>query len=286
MLNVHVGQGTTRGALTVFPLWKEGAGFARHTLATDHLEIAETEGSPRVDTLVVGNPGDRPTLILEGQLFEGGWQHRMATRPVVVGVHQTLEIDVACVEQGRWTGATEQNSRGRRVTPWIRESVRSGGNVQQEVWDRVAQRTAGTDNPTRSFVRRLDSEHGSDWSDLRPLQGQTGILVGLAGQPLMAEMFATSTDLRQQMPSILDAVSIDAAALQDSGALLQSTPERRAVRFVHRFTQVQRSGLRQAGVGVEESGRSQYLDASVVRLQNTPVHVRMSNVRHPLLAGV
>src|SRR5690606_17510306 len=139
---------------------------------------------PTVGTLLVGNVGDSPALVLEGQLFEGGWQHRMATRPVMVGVHQRMAMDVACVEQGRWEGERVQRSKGRRATPRIRESVRAGNNVQQEVWDRVAAYTAGTDNPTGSFVHRLDDASSlADWADYRPLPGQSGVLIGLGGHP-------------------------------------------------------------------------------------------------------
>ncbi len=280
MLKVHVGQGTTRGSMTVFPLWTQRTGLTPHTLSTRHLEVRETEDGPQVDTLVVGNPGDRPTLVLEGQLFEGGWQHRMATRPMVVGVHQQVPIQVACVEQGRWGGDAEQRTHGRRATPWVREAIRSGNDVQHEVWSRVAQRTAGTDNPTQSLVRRMDAERGIDWSDLRPLPGQAGVLIGLAGQPFAAEVFAGQRELRGQLRAVLDAAALDAAALPSV-----ATPERRAVRFVGRFGRLERSSVRQAGVAEEHLGRSQYVDASVLRLQDTAVNVRMSNVRHPLLVG-
>ena len=85
MNELHVGRGTTRGGLTVFPVWSAGSGVARYTTDTRHLDVTECEDGPEVPTLMVGNTGDRPLLVLEGQLFEGGWQHRMATRSVLVG---------------------------------------------------------------------------------------------------------------------------------------------------------------------------------------------------------
>ena len=55
------------------------------------------DSGPDVGTLMVGNHGDKPVLVLEGQLFESGWQHRMATESVMVGVHQRMPVSVACL---------------------------------------------------------------------------------------------------------------------------------------------------------------------------------------------
>ncbi|MBE7324514.1 hypothetical protein IEQ44_07605 [Nocardioides sp. Y6] len=106
--NIHVGRGLTRGSMTVFPLWAPRTGPSTHTVSPRTLDVAETDGGPQVDTLVMGNHGDKAVLVLEGQLFEGGWQHRMATRPVMIGIHQQVPVEVACVEQGRWEGERTQ----------------------------------------------------------------------------------------------------------------------------------------------------------------------------------
>lgn len=281
MKNLHVGRGITRGAMTVFPLWAPRSGAGRHTLSPRHLEINESDGGPDVGTLMVGNVGDRPALVMEGQLFEGGWQHRMATRSVMVGVHQRMAMDVACVEQGRWQGDRVQRTTGRRATPRIRESVRVAADVQQEVWDRVATYTAGTENPTDSFVRRLDDGRGAvDWADYRTLPGQSGVLIGLGGHPYAAELFAGERQLIQQVKAILEAAALDAAQVP-----AVETPGRRARRFIDRFERLEFGERRTAGVAEEHLARSPHLDASVLRWQDAPVHVRMSNVRHPVLVA-
>lgn len=182
MNHLHLGRGTTRGAMTVFPLWSTATGWGRYTMDHRHLGVREVEDGPDVGTLMVGNTGDRPLLVLEGQLFEGGWQHRMATRSVLVGVHQRIPVDVACVEEGRWGGSCRQHSRGRRATPYVRDAVRGGGDVQGTVWRRVAEHTAGTHNATGSLVSHVDALD-IDTADFEVLAGQVGVLVGIGGQP-------------------------------------------------------------------------------------------------------
>lgn len=281
MKQIHVGHGTTHGAMTVFPLWAERSGAPRYSYSGRHLEVREVPGG-QVNSLVVGNAGDRPVLVVEGQLFEGGMQHRMATRSVLVGVHQKLAIEVACVEQGRWGGSSAQVTHGRRATPYIREAIRRTGDIQTEVWNRVALHNQPADNPTSSFVRRLDQarEAPNPWSSLRPLPGQCGVLIALGGQPYVAEVFESPLVLARQLRAILEAAALDADQAQQL-----ATPGRRARRFIGRFESVALRPLRSAGVGEETAGRSEHVDASTLRWKGHDVHTRMSNRRHPMLVA-
>lgn len=278
MTELHVGRGTTRGAMTVFPLWSAHTGFSRYTTDARHLDVSECDGGPVVSTLMVGNTGDRPVLVLEGQLFEGGWQHRMACRSTMLGVHQRVPVEVACVEQGRWGGGRHQHSRGRRATPYIRDAVRREGNAQGEVWSRVARHTAGTDNATGSFVRHLDAADVVDTSAFRRLPGQVGVLIGIGGQPYVAEVFDSQTTLRRQYAAILEAAALDARF-----APVVPTPGRRARRFVERLDAVRLRSAGAAGIAERVAGRTDHLDAAGLRWQRRDVHLRVSHVRHPLL---
>lgn len=305
MNELHVGRGTTRGAMTVFPLWGATSGYRRYTMGGRDLDVTEVDGDPDVGTLMVGNIGDRPALVLEGQLFEGGWQHRMARRSVMVGVHQRIAVEVACVEQGRWGGTARQHSRGRRATPYVRDSVRHGGDIQTEVWNRVAvhtqdagvpspdhqlsmsdlhwvRNTAPEDNPTGSFVRRLDRAQAEreTWSALRPLPGQVGVLIGVGGQPYVAEVFDSSHRLRVQLPALLEAAALDARL-----APQVETPSRRARRFIERLDHVRLENIEPAGIAERGCGATDHADVATLRWQGHDVHSRMTNVRHPMLVA-
>jgi hypothetical protein len=282
MTELHVGRGTTRGAMTVFPLWSATSGYRRYTMGGRGLDVAELDGGPDVGTLMIGNVGDRPALVLEGQLFEGGWQHRMARLSLMVGVHQRISVPVACVEQGRWGGTARQHSRGRRATPYVRDSVRRDVDVQGEVWRRVASHTQGTANPTGSFVHRLDQadRERETWSDLRPLPGQCGVLIGVGGQPYVAEVFDSPLRLRMQLPALLEAAALDARL-----APRVETPSRRARRFVERLDRVRLGRPEPAGIAERVRAVTDYADVATLRWQGHDVHSRMTNVRHPMLVA-
>ncbi|MCM3516588.1 ARPP-1 family domain-containing protein [Nocardioides sp. P86] len=288
MDELHVGRGTTRGAMTVFPLWGATGGRRRYTMGGRDLEVAEMPEGPYVGSLLVGNRAVVPALVLEGQLFEGGWQHRMSRHSLMVGAGERMAVEVACVEEGRWGGAAEQRTRGRRATPYVADAVRHGADtegddVQGEVWSRVAAHTRGVHaTATGSLVERLDTfrHEATDWSRVRPLIGQVGVLVGIGGQPYVAEVFDSPTALRDQLPALLEAAALDAQL-----ARAVPTPGRRARRFVDRAARVRLAAGEQAGVAERRRAATDHLDVVALRWDGHDVHTRITHVRHPLLAG-
>lgn len=278
-MDLHIGHGIQAGPLTVFPLWQGATdpGTTEITVTADVLLVAEMPSGPQVGHLSVTNVGVVPALIPDGQLFDGGWQHRVACGSVLVPPGAGLGIDVACVERHRWDGSHVQRGTSRRAAP----SVRDGARVSQgEAWARVERHTAGRPNPTASLVRRMDAGDLTVPA-LRPLPGQTGVVVGVAGQPLLAEVFASPQVLSEQLPWILEAAALDAALLPPS-----VTPSRRARRFVGRFSEVSWLPTATPGWGRATEGASEYVHARSLAWPGPQqaVHAYASNRHHPLLA--
>lgn len=282
MNQLHVGRGTSHGAMTVFPIWGTQGGKGRFSMNARHLEVAEHDSGPQVASLVVGNTGEQPVLVMEGQLFEGGWQHRMAVKPILIGVHQRIAVEVACVEAGRWSGAQRQHSRGRRATPYVAHATKQfDGDVQGEVWRRVDERTMGTVNETKSLVNHLDATGRVPRGAFPRHDGQIGLLIGIGGQPFVAEVFDSPSALRKQFDEIVNAAWVDALSLPAI-----ATPGRRARRFIERAERVELSERRPAGIAEEQLGRTDKVDRSVVNWDGREIHQRISYLAHPMLVGV
>ena len=70
---MHVGRGTTRAGLTVFPVWTPVAvpnpGYV--TAAHPSLSVSEMPDGASVGRLQVENRSSRPVLLCEGALIEG-----------------------------------------------------------------------------------------------------------------------------------------------------------------------------------------------------------------------
>src|SRR3954453_13171280 len=105
-VRLHVGQGTHRGPVTVFPVWTDAPSSPADYLtgADAPVDVAERAGSPAVDQLVVTNRAGRPALLLAGELLEGGMQHRALTATTMLAPSRPTVLPVVCVEQGRWHG--------------------------------------------------------------------------------------------------------------------------------------------------------------------------------------
>lgn len=288
-MKLHIGQGTTVGAITVFPVWHDGHVRSVRTYDTGSatLAVSEADTGPSVPTLQVTNSGEKPVLVLDGQLFEGGMQHRMATRSTLVRAGGAMPIEVACVEQSRWAGATAQATRGRRANLVVRDGFGAGG--QEEVWRRIASydAAAGRVSRTGSLAERLDTAAADEQAKVlsaavRPIGGQCGVLIGVGGQPLLLEVFDHPTTLREQLRPLYRAGALDA-----HGAPALPTPARRARRFAERLAQVQLDFEPDVGqMGRLGRATNEHLDVAELRHRLSTVHLRVSYRRHPLLQTV
>lgn len=101
------------------------------------VEITEREGE-EVNSLTVTNKGDRPILLLGGELLLGGKQDRIVARDVVVPAGKTMNVEVFCVEHDRWDGKTEHFEYKDAVVPEkVRQAAAHDG--QEAVWGEVAE---------------------------------------------------------------------------------------------------------------------------------------------------
>jgi hypothetical protein len=221
MDTIHTGKGTFIGdGVTVFPVWTTGTEMTNVCFKTKHLTVTEVEGSPDVNLLSVTNNGHRDHVVVEGDIFEGGWQNRVAACTIIIPRGQTIEVPVACVEQGRWHG-TQQHGRQVRRAPY-RTRARLNANlelnllngladasaVQGHVWDDIArfERTRGAvvgHSLAMSMEQAEEAAPGLERVNLLP--GQRGVIIGIGGYIAAAEIFGTHEALQQRFDAIVNA---------------------------------------------------------------------------------
>lgn len=221
---LHVGRGTRYGNITWFPIWSDAPVAPRDYITkVASGEVAVVEGDvPTVGFLNVANQCDKPVLLLEGTLLEGGWQHRALTRTMLVEARSTTRMPVVCVEQGRWGGVATQRVGVKSAPARVRGAMRgmrkaTNGKVYQSnadqgaVWSEV--RGFSQDNqvarPTESLVE-VQNELEAKIADLNlakpvALLGQRGVLVAVGGHPLALELFDHPETLAERLETILDA---------------------------------------------------------------------------------
>lgn len=221
---LHVGRGTRYGNITWFPIWTDAPVVERDYITkVEAGEVVVVEGeTPTVGTLKVENKCDKPVLLLEGMLLEGGWQHRALTQTMLVEAKSVTRMPVVCVEQGRWGGATHQRIGNKSAPAGVRRAIRgihkstNGRAVQSsadqgEVWSEVRSFASANSvqRPTESLVE-VQNEVEAKLADLQlekpvALLGQRGVLVAINGNPLALELFDHPDTLAERLETILDA---------------------------------------------------------------------------------
>lgn len=292
----HLGAPTVVGPLTLFPIWTDApvpdvpVALEPPVTAT----IAELDSGPAVELLTAKNPTPLPYVLLEGTIVDGGWQHRVLVHSVLVGAGAQLDLPVRCVEQGRWNGDSDQRLHRRRAplsvrgaTHGVRRPAEGSPHDrradQGDVWSRVAhyEQTYGM-SPTSSLVEVLDQAEVTEELRAaipRPLLGQRGVLVGVAGHPALVEVFEHPDSLAQQWDALIDGLL---ASTLHVGRKTTST--RRARAFLDRLTHRSLTDLTAAGDGVLGEAAD---DLVSVRALDTgggrTIHATALNVRHELV---
>lgn len=234
---LHVGVGWRSDGLTLFPVWAEMPVHDLVVVNAADVQVAERTGSPTVGELVLTNTSDRPALMLEGELLEGGWQNRALNADLLLGAHDSQVAGVTCVEQGRWSGGARHMRRARMAPGSVRVGLRNADSHRQnDVWRRVS-RYEPTMGPTRtmSLSEQLDKvATGRDSSGrpvgrarrsqipAAPLPGQVGVIGALSGRPAWLEIFPSPDALADFWRALVDAALLDAHSAFNAGCPAQA----------------------------------------------------------------
>jgi len=302
MPELHVGRGMGFGPLAVFPVWTGAAAPAGLvTGRAARVDVAELADGPSVSELVVTNVGDRVALLIEGELLEGGWQHRALSHDVILSPGVSMAVGVACVEQGRWAGSSPLKRRARRASASVRAALHAASpGMQNDVWQRIGRYDAALGgSPTQSYVDHLDRlAHLADpglldfgdgvsglmqWVRQLPLlPGQRGVIAGVAGQPVSLELYPSRSALAAHLHETLTGLLLDAVA---SGVPSEPTPGRRARRFAGRLDGIHAEAQPavNAGAGTALSLTTEHIAVGGVSLAERWAHLTVLNRHHPLL---
>ena len=279
---LHVGAGTTIGALTTFPLWVQAPSVRGLHWSGTELTIAEIAGSPSVDELTVINRSNRPAVLLEGDLVEGGLQHRMVAASGLVAAGTTGMLAARCIEQGRWNGQQDHQATRRRAPYSVYAAERDHGGAadQGDVWrriDRFEQRLGHT--PSASMIDHLARRPAPQ---MPLVEGQRGVIIGIGGRVVAAEIFGRSHGLASRWAGIVGAAWLDALS-----APTLATPAEQARDLVRQINPISLRTISGAGLGRRINAqvgplalRGLTMDGSTVGSRNL-VHLSAIDLSHP-----
>jgi hypothetical protein len=102
-------------------------------------EITSQHSGAQVNQLVLVNNSRQPLILLAGEIVTGGKQDRVIAKDrIVPGESDPIDLNVFCVEPGRWTAtSTKFGSMGSAMAqPAVRAKAMAAKD-QQQVWEQV-----------------------------------------------------------------------------------------------------------------------------------------------------
>lgn len=283
--HLDVGSGRHAGALSVFPVWTDAPHLRGIVWSTDVLEASELDDGAEVERLQVTNRSPRMTALIEGDLLVGGRQHRMAARSRLLGAGTREEVDVLCVEQGRWSGSGGHSASGLRAAPSVRfgNADPRGLDAQGEVWRRISRydRELGRSR-TSSMLDHLGTDPERH---IGRMPGQRGVIIGIGGRVVGAEIFGSARALAARWDGLLRAARLDARL-----AAPLPTSSSQARRFARTLGAARLEVADESPLTRSVDARTDALRVSgLVRTgsgHDAPIHLMAFDPAHPLLECV
>jgi len=186
-------------------------------------ELREGAEVPRV---LVDNRGDVPVLVLFGEEIRGALQNRIANASFLIPPHQQLDIDVSCVEGGRWSGRGSFAGTGEIMANAIRAKMAgkvSGSRKrglrfladQHQVWEEVDHRldSSRIGSATRAYADYLAarrSELESAAAAFHPLPGQVGFVAAIGSDVVGIEAIGRPEAFASAFAGLVRAYVVDA----------------------------------------------------------------------------
>ena len=199
--------------------------------ATDKgvIEVTELEGNTadaRVQKVEVTNTAGKPIFLMAGEIVLGGKQDRVISQNTIVPPEtESMEVDVFCVERGRWEGKTaEFQSSGKMGHSKLRQKAQT--ESQQAVWDEVAktndkQKAKSSTGSYRASLEKADRD--TDVSGyveaivpkLRSDKRAVGIAVAIDGKMIAVDAFANPALFAQTRKKLVESYALEAAASEE-----------------------------------------------------------------------
>jgi hypothetical protein len=212
----------------------------------------------QVNKLVLVNNSKRPLILLAGEIVTGGKQDRVIGKDRIVPADSDpIDLDVFCVEPGRWVGSSEKfmfgSVSGGMAAPAVRGKAMSDKD-QQKVWAEVGKAKEGMARELRSptlaqsvpapaaaeqvelttsyakvmqndeVKTRVDSmagpieqEYQSTIQQLRD-RNALGVVVAVNGEIVWVDIFASTNLLEKYWPKLVRSYASEAVVTRAKGA--------------------------------------------------------------------
>ena len=267
MIDYEIGGAITHGNLVVFPVYAK-----QETPETDYLTLDEALAAgvliveelpePVVERVLVTNTAKKPIYIMAGEIIIGGQQDRTVGKDTVIlpGVKK-VELEVFCVEHGRWEGEVAFGGSPGMAKPAVRKAAHADAD-QSQVWAEVAEARAGIASAAAGTSYRAVARPGGEAqartqpyidaisAKLSQDERAVGAIVALNGQVVCADVFNDARLFQKQQAKLLRSYAVEAWEQREAENADRRPAPADAVQFIEAARSAEPSQ-------VEKSGRSE-----------------------------
>ncbi|TME82711.1 MAG: hypothetical protein E6I43_09810 [Chloroflexi bacterium] len=288
---LRVGPPQISGTLSLFPIFRDAAGLDYVTLAEAQeaktVEISELDARGTVSRLVVKNAGASPVLIIDGDILLGLKQDRALNTTILVPSQSTLEIPVSCIEAGRWRPKSATAHRGDfSLSPGARAAVlksmilhaRTSGRFdsdQRAIWNKIEKYfgTLGVASGTHAYSdieRQRRPQIEARLAQLKPADGQSGVLAVVGGKPVSFDLFDKASTLSRFWQGLIGSCITESLATAPSEA---SVDVEAATGWIRGLGGGKASVHPAVGMGVATLITGAGHDLSALVVEGVPIHI-------------
>jgi len=280
--------------LTMVPLLKEEDEKIQYTslkkaLAENLIEITEVNEVGHVPELKVVNKSDEYILIIDGEQFVGAKQNRIINASILIDKHSHTIINVACVEEGRWSYKSknfgdsdfmlEKNIREKKMMS-VLTSLKTANYFradQGEIWDEVhnfqmkvnfRSKTSSMEDAYKSREKELKDFSKS--FQVRPMQ--RGMLIFVDGKISGIEYLSSKEVFSEYFEKILH--SYTAGAFFDQKNVIEQVDYLdEAKKFLLSLSDSKESKFKSIGLGDDIRLESNSTLASALIVNDEVIHL-------------
>lgn len=219
--------------ITLVPVSLQDTGpFERFTLLEEGLkkktlrvrELAGQSDQAQVQAVQVRNTGALAAFVLSGEMILGGKQDRILSNDTVIpNDGKWHQVEVFCVEQGRWQGQRMQFEASAALAhAQLRKAAMAG--TQGDVWAEVQRKNAvhGTSSETQTYrrtvqnaeLRRKVAHHRQALVRQLPDTPLSGFVFAVNGEVRVADMFNNPVLFADLQDKLLSAYILEALEQQ------------------------------------------------------------------------
>ncbi|MBK9072915.1 MAG: hypothetical protein IPL79_18225 [Myxococcales bacterium] len=164
----YLGPAVRHKNLTVRPIFsiapsRDGSDYLTLDEAFDRKKITISElENDSVNTLTATNLADGPIFVMSGEVILGGKQDRIVAKDMLIPAKSTVQLDVFCVEHGRWSEEGGSNRSFRTAKKMAHTDLRASSKYSSQgaVWEKVGRKNTArkTENSTDTFRAVADDK--------------------------------------------------------------------------------------------------------------------------------